>query len=170
MIAALPVCLRHLMAYPWPRPGDPGIPHPHWLARELEWPRRDAVARLLMLAIWVVLLLLGATLLVAAGLPRGHYASYLRPGTPTRPAPTVARVVPRAGGLRAAPVVTRGGAPTRPARGSDGSPPSAPGRAQHPPGAAVLPNQTAAAPGHHNSQGARFGTLRAPWGSVPNVP
>jgi DNA (cytosine-5)-methyltransferase 1 len=40
----------------------------------------------------------------------------------------------------------------------------------YPPGAAVLPNQTAAAPGHHNSQGARFGTLRAPWGSVPNVP
>jgi hypothetical protein len=39
-----------------------------------------------------------------------------------------------------------------------------------PPGAAVLPTKTAAAPGHHNSQGARFGTLRAPWGSVPNVP
>jgi DNA (cytosine-5)-methyltransferase 1 len=40
----------------------------------------------------------------------------------------------------------------------------------YPPGAAVLPTKTAAAPGHHNSQGARFGTLRAPWGSVPNVP
>jgi hypothetical protein len=39
----------------------------------------------------------------------------------------------------------------------------------YPPGAAVLPTKTAAAPGHHNSQGARFGTLRAPWG-VPNVP
>jgi hypothetical protein len=50
------------------------------------------------------------------------------------------------------------------------SPLSAPGRATIPPGAAVLPNTTAAAPGHHNSQGARFGTLRAPWGSVPNVP
>jgi hypothetical protein len=95
----------------------------------------------------------------------------LRPGTPTRPAPAVARGgTPRAGGLRAAPVVTRGGAPTRPARGHD-YPLSRPGRAQYPPGAAVLPNQTAAAPGHHhNSQGARFGTLRAPWGSVPNVP
>jgi hypothetical protein len=53
----------------------------------------------------------------------------LRPGTPTRPAPTVARVVPRAGGLRAAPVVTRGGAPTRPARGPDGSPRPTLGRA-----------------------------------------
>jgi DNA (cytosine-5)-methyltransferase 1 len=40
----------------------------------------------------------------------------------------------------------------------------------YPPGAAVLPTKTAAAPGHHHSQGARFGTLRAPWGSVPNVP
>jgi DNA (cytosine-5)-methyltransferase 1 len=40
-----------------------------------------------------------------------------------------------------------------------------------PPGAAVPPTKTAAAPGHHHdSQGARFGTLRAPWGSVPNVP
>jgi hypothetical protein len=30
--------------------------------------------------------------------------------------------------------------------------------------------KTAAAPGHHHdSQGARFGTLRAPWG-YPNVP
>jgi hypothetical protein len=52
----------------------------------------------------------------------------LRPGTPTRPAPTVARVVPRHGGLRAAPVVTRGGAPTRPARGH-GHPLDRPGRA-----------------------------------------
>jgi hypothetical protein len=93
----------------------------------------------------------------------------LRPGSPSRPAPTVACVVPRAGGLRAAPVVTRGGAPTRPARGGV-SPRSTPGRATIPPGAAVLPTKTAAAPGHHNSQGARFGTLRAPWGSVPNVP
>lgn len=80
MITALPACLRHLMAYPWPRPSDPVVDHPHWLARELEWPRRDAVARLLMLAIWAVLLLLGATLLVATGLPRGHYASYLLAG------------------------------------------------------------------------------------------
>jgi hypothetical protein len=53
----------------------------------------------------------------------------LRPGTPTRPAPAVARGgTPRAGGLRAAPVVTRGGAPTRPARGH-GYPLSRPGRA-----------------------------------------
>jgi hypothetical protein len=93
----------------------------------------------------------------------------LRPGSPSRLAPAVARVVPRAGGLRAAPVVTRGGAPTRPARGH-GYPLSRPGRATIPPGAAVLPTETAAAPGHHNSQGARFGTLRVPWGSVPNVP
>jgi hypothetical protein len=58
---------------------------------------------------------------------------YLRPGTPTRPAPTAPRVVPRAGGLRAAPVVTRGGAPTRPARGGV-SPRSTPGRATIPGG------------------------------------
>jgi hypothetical protein len=75
----------------------------------------------------------------------------LRPGTPTRPAPAVARVVPRAGGLRAAPVVTRGGAPTRPARGGV-SPRFTPGRATIPPGAAVLPTKTAAAPGHHHEE------------------
>jgi hypothetical protein len=52
----------------------------------------------------------------------------LRPGSPSRPAPTVTWVVPRAGGLRAAPAFIRGGAPTRPARGH-GHPLDRPGRA-----------------------------------------